>query len=375
MIVGVPREVKDSEYRVAVTPAGVRELRSAEHEVLVEAGAGEGSAIPDEAYRKFGAQVVPSAGEVWGSADLVLKVKEPVPQEHELLREGQVLFTYLHLAASRELTETLANRKVSAVAYETVQLPDGRLPLLAPMSEVAGRMAPQVGAHYLQRENGGRGILPGGVSGVHPARVVVLGAGMAGSNAAWIAAGMEAEVVIVDRDVDKLRMVDLIHKGRILTVTSTTLAIEHHVARADLVIGAVLVPGARAPKLVTEEMVAGMRPGCVVVDISIDQGGCIETSRMTTHSDPTYLKHGVVHYGVGNMPGAVPRTSTYALTNVTLPYAVDIAGRGLEDAARDDPTLARGVNVYGGAVTSAPVAEAHGMDHTPLPSLIPGASG
>ena len=374
MIVGVPREVKDNEYRVAVTPAGVRELRSAGHDVLVEAGAGEGSAIPDAAYAKFGARVVPAGAEVWGQADLVLKVKEPIPEEYDLLREGQVLFTYLHLAASRELTETLANRKVTAVAYETVQLPDGRLPLLAPMSEVAGRMAPQVGAHYLQRENGGRGILPGGVSGVHPARVVVLGAGMAGSNAAWIAAGMEAEVIIIDRDVDKLRMVDLIHKGRILTVTSTKLAVEHHVERADLVIGAVLVPGARAPKLITEEMVAGMRPGCVIVDISIDQGGSVETSRMTTHSDPTYVVHEVVHYCVGNMPGAVPRTSTYALTNVTLPYVVEIAARGLEDAAREDPVLARGVNVFGGAVTSAPVAQAHGLDHTPLSSLVPGAA-
>jgi alanine dehydrogenase len=289
------------------------------------------------------------------------------------MREGQVVFTYLHLAAGRELTQVLVERKVAAVAYETVQLPDGRLPLLAPMSEVAGRMAPQVGAHYLERENGGRGVLLGGVSGVHPARVIVLGAGMAGSNAAWIAAGMEAEVIIIDRDVDKLRGVDLIHKGRILTVTSNRAAIEHHVERADLVIGAVLVPGAKAPVLVSEEMVAGMRPGSVIIDISVDQGGCIETIEMTTHSDPTYVRHDVVHYGVGNMPGAVPRTSTYALTNVTLPYAVQIAQRGLEDAVRADAVLARGVNVYGGVVTSAPVAEAHGLDHAPLSSVIDGA--
>jgi alanine dehydrogenase len=373
MIVGVPREIKDNEYRVAVTPAGVRELTLAGHEVLVEAGAGKGSAIPDEAYVKYGAEVAPDARSVFESADLVLKVKEPQPPEYELLREGQILFTYLHLAASKDLTEALVERKVAAVAYETVQLPDGRLPLLAPMSEVAGRMAPQIGAHYLQRENGGRGMLLGGVSGVHPGRVVVLGAGMAGSNAAWIAAGMEAEVIIIDKDIDKLRTVDLIHKGRILTVTSNRAAIEHHVARADLVIGAVLVAGARAPMLVTEEMVADMRPGSVIVDISIDQGGCIETSRMTTHSDPTFEVHGVVHYGVGNMPGAVPRTSTYALTNVTLPYAVEIAGRGLEDAVRDDPVLGKGVNVYGGTVTSAPVAEAHGLDHEPLSSAVPGA--
>jgi alanine dehydrogenase len=374
VIVGVPREIKDSEYRVAVTPAGVRELTAAGHEVLVEAAAGEGSAIPDEAFRKFGAEVVPNTADVWGAADLILKVKEPIGEEYDLLREGQVLFTYLHLAADGALTRALMERKVSAVAYETVQLADGRLPLLAPMSEVAGRMAPQVGAHYLERENGGRGVLLGGVAGVHPGRVVILGAGMAGSNAAWIAAGMEAEVVIIDRDVDKLRGVDLIHKGRILTVTSTRLAIEYHVSRADLVIGAVLIPGARAPKLVPEELVAEMRPRSVIVDISIDQGGCIETSRMTTHSEPTYEKHGVVHYGVGNMPGAVPRTSTYALTNVTLPYAVQIADRGLEDTVRDDPALGRGVNVYGGSVASAPVAEAHGLEATPLSALVPGAS-
>jgi alanine dehydrogenase len=373
VIVGIPREIKDSEYRVAATPAGVRELVAAGHTVLVESGAGEGSAIPDAAYSKYGADVVSTAAEVWDRAEMILKVKEPVPEEYDLMRAGQVLFTYLHLAAGKELTEALAEREVSAVAYETVQLQDGRLPLLAPMSEVAGRMAPQVGAHYLERETGGRGVLLGGVSGVHPARVVVLGAGMAGSNAAWIAAGMEGEVVIIDKDVDKLRGVDLIHKGRILTVTSTRLAIEHHVSRADLVIGAVLVPGARAPKLVTEEMVAEMRPGSVIVDISIDQGGCIATSRMTTHSDPTFEVEGVVHYGVGNMPGAVPRTSTYALTNVTLPYAVEIAGRGLEDAVRGDPTLARGVNVYGGSITSSPVAEAHGLEHHPLSKAISGA--
>ena len=374
MIVGIPREVKDNEYRVAATPAGVREFSVAGHRVLVESGAGVGSSIPDEAYVKYGAELAGSAEEVWSSADLVLKVKEPVPEEHGLLREGQVLFTYLHLAASRELTEVLVERGVAAVAYETVQLPDGRLPLLAPMSEVAGRMAPQVGAHYLLRESGGRGVLLGGVSGVHPARVVVLGAGMAGSNAAWIAAGMEAEVIIIDRDVDRLRMVDQIHKGRILTVTSNRAAIEHHVERADLVIGAVLVAGARAPVLVTEEMVASMRPGTVIVDISVDQGGSVATIRMTTHSDPTYVEHGVVHYGVGNMPGAVPRTSTYALTNVTLPYAVEIATHGLEEAARRDAVLAKGVNVYRGAVTSPPVAEAHGMEGTALSRLIPGVA-
>jgi alanine dehydrogenase len=373
VIVGIPREVKDNEYRVAVTPAGVRELAVAGHEVLVEVGAGDGSSIPDAAYRKYGAEIVDGPEAVWSVADLVLKVKEPVEDEYDRLREGQVLFTYLHLAASAELTGTLVERKVSAVAYETVQLPDGRLPLLAPMSEVAGRMAPQVGAHYLERENGGRGMLLGGVSGVHPARIVVLGAGMAGSNAAWIAAGMEGEVILIDRDVDRLRDVDKIHKGRILTVTSNRAAIEYHIARADLVIGAVLVAGARAPVLVTEEMVESMRPGSVIVDISVDQGGCVETIRMTTHSEPTYVEHGVVHYGVGNMPGAVPRTSTYALTNVTLPYATAIASRGLEDAVREDRVLANGVNVYGGVVTNAAVAEAHGLEHVPVSSAIPGA--
>jgi alanine dehydrogenase len=375
VIVGVPREVKDNEYRVAVTPAGVRELEVAGHQVLVEAGAGEGSSIPDAAYVKYGADIVPDPEELWSSADMVLKVKEPVGREYDRLREGQILFTYLHLAAAKELTEVLVERKVAGVAYETVQLPDGRLPLLAPMSEVAGRMAPQVGAHYLERGNGGRGVLMGGVSGVHPARVVVLGAGMAGSNAAWIAAGMEGEVIIIDRDVDKLRDVDRIHKGRILTVTSNRAAIEYHVARADLVIGSVLIPGARAPVLVTEEMVASMRPGSVIIDISVDQGGCVETIRMTTHSDPMYLVHDVVHYGVGNMPGAVPRTSTYALTNVTLPYVTSIAERGLEEAAKTDASLAAGVNVYGGSVTNGAVAEAHGVEHVPLPSVMSGAPG
>jgi alanine dehydrogenase len=373
VIVGIPREVKDNEYRVAATPAGIRELTSAGHRVLVETQAGAGSAIPDEAYTKHGAEVVATADEVWAAADLILKVKEPVAEEYPRMREGQVLFTYLHLAASRPLTEALIERGVAAVAYETVQPDAGGLPLLAPMSEVAGRMAPQIGAHYLEKENGGRGVLLGGVSGVHPGRVVVLGAGMAGSNAAWIAAGMEAEVIIIDRDIEKLRWVDAIHRGRILTVMSNQLAVEHHVTQADLVIGAVLVPGARAPRIVTEEMVAAMRPGAVIIDISVDQGGCVETSHMTTHSEPTYEVHGVIHYGVGNMPGAVPKTSTYALTNVTLPYAVAIAGRGLEDAVREDRALARGVNAYGGAVTNRAVAEAHGMRDAPLSSVIDGA--
>jgi alanine dehydrogenase len=301
-------------------------------------------------------------------------VKEPQPQEYERFRKGQILFTYLHLAADKRLTEFLVEREVASVAYETVELAGGGLPLLAPMSEIAGRMAPHVGATYLERPYGGRGVLMGGASGVAPARVVVLGAGMAGLNAAWIAAGMEAEVIVLDKNVDRLRYVDQIQRGRIQTVMSSGLAIEELVAGADLVIGAVLIPGAKAPHLVTEQMVMDMRAGSVIVDISIDQGGCVETARMTTHSDPVYVEHGVVHYCVGNMPGAVPRTSTYALTNVTLPYAIDIATKGLEDAIRDDPALALGVNVCRGRVTNAGVAEAHGLGFTDLGALVSGLS-
>src|SRR5438445_2748937 len=297
---------------------------------------------------------------------MILKVKEPGPQEYDLMREVQILFTYLHLAAIRDLTEGLLERKVTAVAYETVQLPDGRLPLLAPMSEVAGRMAPHVGARLLEKEYGGRGILMGGVSGVRPAKVLVLGAGMAGSNAAWIAAGMEAEVTVVDKNLDKLRYIDQIHKGRIVTLMSDRLTLEQRVREADVLIGTVLVPGARAPKLVTEEMVASMRPGSVIIDISIDQGGSVATSHMTTHSDPTYVVHGVVHYAVGNMPGAVPNTSTYALTNATLPYVVDVAQLGVAKAVAKDPALAKGVTTLRGRVTNAAVAEALGVDVAPI---------
>lgn len=374
MDVGIPREVKDGEYRVAATPGGVKELTSAGHVVYVEAGAGAGSAIPDGSYERAGAKILEDADDVWEAAEMILKVKEPVTEELGFLREGLILFTYLHLAAIPELTGALVDRGVAAVAYETVQTEDGALPLLAPMSEVAGRMAPQVGATWLERERGGRGVLMGGVSGVHPARVVVIGAGMAGSNAAWIAAGMEAEVVILDTDIDRLRWVDHIHKGRIMTIMSNRLHVEEQVTAADLVIGAVLVAGARAPHVVTEEMVASMRPGSVLVDISIDQGGCIATSEMTTHSDPTFVKHDVVHYCVGNMPGAVPHTSTYGLTNVTLPYALAIASTGLEEAVRTDPSLGRGVNVYGRAVTNEGVADAHGLEPAPLASVIPGAA-
>jgi alanine dehydrogenase len=372
MIVGVPAEVKDNEYRVAATPEGVRELVHAGHRVVVETGAGDGSALHDADFTSAGGEVLPDADAVFAAADMVLKVKEPQPQEYARFREGQILFTYLHLAADEGLTRFLTERSVAAVAYETVQLPDGRLPLLAPMSEIAGRMAPHCGASNLERPKGGRGVLMGGASGVAPAQVVVLGAGMAGTNAAWIAAGMEAEVAIIDKNVERLRFVDQIWRGRIQTVMSSRLAIERLVTQADLVIGAVLVPGAKAPRLVTEDMVAHMRPGAVVVDISIDQGGCFETSHVTTHSDPTYVVHDVVHYCVGNMPGAVPRTSTYALTNVTIPYALEIANQGLEDAIRHDHVLALGVNVYGGHVTNPGVADAHGLSSTPLASLVDG---
>jgi len=373
VIVGIPREVKDNEYRVAATPEGVRELTRAGHEVVVEAGAGLGSSLPDADFEGAGAGILPDADAVFAAADMIVKVKEPQPQEFERFREGQVLFTYLHLAADKALTEFLMERKVASVAYETVQLPDGGLPLLAPMSEIAGRIAPHVGANYLEKPYGGRGVLMGGASGVEPARVVVLGGGMAGLNAAWIAAGMEAEVLVLDKNIDRLRYIDQIQRGRIRTIASSGLAIEQLVTDADLVIGAVLIPGAKAPHLVTKEMVAEMRPGAVIVDISIDQGGCVETAHVTTHSDPVYLVDDVVHYCVGNMPGAVPRTSTYALTNVTTPYAIQIASLGLEDAVRQDPVLALGVNVYAGAVTNEGVAEAHGLELTPLGALVSGS--
>jgi alanine dehydrogenase len=374
MIVGVPKEVKDNEYRVALTPEGARELTHAGHRVLVQRGAGEGSSLYEQRYERAGAEIVETADDVWRQAEMILKVKEPIP-EYDCLQEGQILFTYLHLAASKELTEMLLQRKVSGVAYETVQEGDGRLPLLAPMSEIAGRMAPQVGARLQEKANGGRGILLGGVSGVRPAKVLVLGAGMAGGNAAWIAVGMEAEVLVVDKNLDKLRFIDQIHKGRIVTLMSDRLTLEQRVRESDVLIGAVLVPGGKAPKLVTEEMVASMRPGSVVIDIAIDQGGCVETSHMTTHSDPTYIVHDVVHYCVGNMPGAVPNTSTYALTNVTLPYAISIAEAGLEDALRAHPALAAGLNTYGGALTNQAVAEAHGMESESMSAAIPGAPG
>jgi alanine dehydrogenase len=366
LTVGVPTEVKNNEYRVALTPDGVRELRQHGVDVVVQAGAGRSSAIDDDAYATAGASLATTAAEVWERADLICKVKEPQPDEYAYLRPDQVVFTYLHLAAYPAVADALLAAGTTSVAYETVQSGSGALPLLAPMSEVAGRMATQIGAHYLQRENGGRGVLLGGAPGVRPGRVVVLGAGNVGWNSAWIAAGMEAEVLLLDKDLDRLRFTDQIHRGRIMTLASNRGAVERALADADLVVGAVLVAGGRAPMVVTEDMVKGMRPGAVIVDVAVDQGGCIETTHETTHDDPVYEVHGVLHYAVGNIPGAVPSTSTYALTNATLPYLVDIATKGVEQAITDDPALALGVNTAAGHVTHAVVAEALTRDHTPL---------
>ena len=362
MDVGIPRELKDHEYRVAITPVGVRELTDAGHRVLVEQGAGLGSSITDLEFEKSGATVLDTADEVWGEADLILKVKEPVPEEFHRLQKDQVLFTYLHLAASREVTEALLESGTTAVAYETVELTDGRLPLLAPMSEVAGRMAPQVGAHLLERESGGRGVLMGGVSGVAAAKVLVLGGGMAGQNAAWIAQGMEAEVTLLDKNVDKLRYVDQIHKGRIVTLMSNRQTIEDLALAADLIIGSVLIPGAKAPRLITAEHVRAMKRGAVLVDISIDQGGCFETSRPTTHSEPVYLEGGVIHYCVTNMPGAVARTSSFALNNATLPFVLELADKGWRRALRENAHLGRGLNVWSGRITHDAVGQALGIE-------------
>jgi alanine dehydrogenase len=364
MKVGVPKELKNHEYRVAITPAGVHELVRAGHQVLVEQDAGTGSAIPDADFAAAGAAIAPTADDVWAASDLVLKVKEPVPEEYHRMRKGQVLFTYLHLAASRQCTDALLGSGITSIAYETVQAADGSLPLLAPKSEVAGRMAPQVGAHHLQRDGGGRGVLMGGVSGVYAAKVVVLGAGVSGMNAAAIALGMQAEVLLVDKNVARLRQADAIYQGHLQTVASNTYEIERAAIDADLVIGAVLVPGAKAPMLISNDLVSRMKPGSVLVDISIDQGGCFEDSHPTTHAEPTYKVHGSLFYCVANMPGAVPHTSTYALTNVTLPYALELANLGWREALRTDAALLLGLHTHEGALTIEPVAEAHGLPWT-----------
>ncbi|HET7659190.1 MAG TPA: alanine dehydrogenase [Oryzihumus sp.] len=370
MKIGIPREVKNHEYRVAITPSGVHELVQHGHDVYIETDAGVGSSILNEDYVAAGATILDTADDVWGTGDLILKVKEPIASEYHRMREGQTLFTYLHLAADKPLTEELAKRKVTGIAYETVELPDRSLPLLAPMSEVAGRLAPQVGAHTMMRAQGGRGILMGGVSGVYAAKVVVIGAGVSGMNAAAIALGMQAEVLLLDRNVARLRQADAIYQGHCQTVASNAYEVERAIMDADMVIGAVLVPGAKAPTLITNEQVSRMKPGSVLVDISIDQGGCFEDSRPTTHADPTYQVHNSMFYCVANMPGAVPHTSTYALTNVTLPYAVELANRGWRDALKADHALALGLNTYDGAVTYGPVAEAHGMQAVSLDEVL-----
>jgi alanine dehydrogenase len=366
LVVAVPREVKTDEHRVAITPDGVLEMTHRGVPVVIESGAGSDSGITDDAYRGAGAEIVTSADTAWERADLVLKVKEPQAEEFRHLRPGLALFTYLHLAAYPAVARALLDTRTVAIGYETVQLADGQLPLLVPMSEVAGRMAPQIGAHFLERRQGGRGVLLGGTPGVRPARVVVLGAGTVGWSAAWIAQGMEAEVLMLDKNIDKLRWVDQIHRGRIITLASTHAAIARVLVGADLVIGAVLVPGGRAPVIVTEDMLRAMQPGAVVVDCAIDQGGCIEGIHETTHTDPAYTAHGVVHYAVGNIPGAVPNTSTYALTNTTLPYAVDLATLGPGAAVGADAALAAGVNTAGGHVVNAAVAGALGMEASPF---------
>jgi len=368
VIIGVPKETKESEYRVALTPFGAEALARAGHRVLVQTGAGEGSGFGDDEYRRAGAQVVADAADAW-AAELVVKVKEPQPAEYQYLREGLLLFAFLHLAAAPELAEQLVQRGVTAIAYETVRLPDGSLPLLAPMSAIAGRMAPQIAAQYLTRPYGGRGKLLAGVPGVAPGRVVVLGAGIVGSNAARVALGMGALVTLFDANLERLRQLDAVLSGRVITMAASPAAIAEAVHLADVVIGAVLVPGARAPILVTEEMVAHMQPGAVVIDVAVDQGGCVATIRPTTHSAPVYTVHGVLHYGVPNMPGAVPRTATMALCDATLPYILRLAERGLD--ALEDPALALGLNTFQGMVIHPAVAAALGREPGPPPARAP----
>jgi alanine dehydrogenase len=370
MKVGVPAEVKNHEYRVALTPAGARELTAHGHEVFVQKDAGAGSSLDDDAYVAAGATIIPDPDEVWGTADMILKVKEPIAEEYHRMRPGLVLFTYLHLAADKACTQALLDNKVTSVAYETVQLADGSLPLLAPMSEVAGRLAPQVGAYHLMRQGGGYGALLGGVPGTHASKVVVIGGGVSGAHATQIAVGMGAQVTVLDKNVARLRQLDALYAGRIQTVASNAYEVEKAVLDADLVIGAVLVAGAKAPKVVSNELVSRMKRGSVLVDISIDQGGCFEDSRPTTHAEPTFRVHNSVFYCVANMPGAVSHTSTFALTNVTLPYAVELASKGWKGALQADPALAAGLSTHDGALTSAPVAEAHGLAHTPIAEVI-----
>ena len=370
MKVGIPREIKNHEYRVAITPAGVHEFVRNGHEVVVETGAGLGSSISDDEYRHAGATILDTADAVWGAAEMILKVKEPIAEEYDRIRPGQVLFTYLHLVASKECTDALLTQKVTGIAYETVETADRQLPLLAPMSEVAGRLAPQVGAYHLMRFNGGRGVLPGGVPGVRPAKATVIGAGVSGMNAAQIANGLGFEVYLLDLNINRLRHADEVFAGRVRTVMSNAYELERLVLDSELVVGAVLVPGAKAPTLVSNDMVRRMKPGSVLVDISIDQGGCFEDSHPTTHANPTYKVHESVFYCVANMPGAVPHTSTYALTNVTLAYAIALANHGWKDALRKDRALALGLNTFDGHLVYGPVAEAHHLTHLSLEQVL-----
>ena len=366
MVIGVPKEIKDHEYRVSVTPDGVRTLRQAGHDVWIEPSAGIGSGYSDEDYRSAGATMAESKEQLFQQAALIVKVKEPLLSECHFFLRGQTLFTYLHLASLPDLTKALLNTTITAIAYETIEAKDGTLPMLKPMSEIAGRMSVQIGARYLEKTQGGRGLLLAGVPGVEPGKVVVLGAGVVGSAATRIAVGMGAQVTVINLDLERLRALDELYRGRIVTRASTQAAIDESVMAADLVIGAVLVPGARAPKLVSRGLVARMKPGAVVVDVAVDQGGCFETTKPTTHSDPVYVVDGVLHYCVANMPGIVPRTSTVALTNATLPYLLRLASQGVEEAVRADAGLAKGVNLSGGKITCRGVADAHGLRFDPL---------
>jgi len=374
MKIGLPKEIKDNEYRVGLTPAGVQALAHAGHDVYVQKTAGEGSGFNDDQYVKAGAQMLDTADDVWQTGDMIVKVKEPVAPEYPRMRENQLLFTYLHLAPEYELTKQLLERKVTGVAYETITDSVGRLPLLTPMSEVAGRMSVQVGATYLEKMNGGRGILLGGVPGVPAANVVIIGGGIVGTEAAKMAVGLGAKVTIIDRNLDRLRQLDDIFLSKVQTLASSRYAIEEAISHADLVIGAVLVVGAAAPKLVTRDMLHLIPQGAVLVDVAVDQGGCFETTHATTHSNPTYYEEGVLHYCVANMPGAVPRTSTFALTNATLPYALDLANKGFEAAIADDAGLYEGVNTYAGKLTYEAVATSQNLEYTPLSNLLDNAS-
>ncbi|HKZ80676.1 MAG TPA: alanine dehydrogenase [Pyrinomonadaceae bacterium] len=370
MIIGLPKEIKDNEYRVGLTPAGVRALTDAKHQVVVEKSAGEGSGFDDNLYQKAGGRILESANDVWSQSEMIVKVKEPIENEYPLMREGQLLFTYLHLAPDKKLTAELLKRKVTGIAYETITDKRGGLPLLTPMSEVAGRMAIQVGAHYLEKMSGGRGILLGGVPGVPAARVVIIGGGVVGTNAAKIAVGMGAHVTIIDNNLERLRELDDIFLSKISTLASSAYMIQDAVSLADLIVGAVLVPGASAPKLVTRNMLKDVPNGAVIVDVAVDQGGCIETTHPTTHSNPTFYVEGVLHYCVANMPGAVPRTSTFALTNATLPYAMKLANKGFLEAISRDSGLKAGVNTYAGHCSYEGVAASQGLPYTPIDELI-----